>query len=73
MSECAACGGFYNERCQRWPACTPVRPEVVTAPKGALKRKPKCNHPYAKPDGNPDWPGLVCTECGKQVKDKDYG
>ncbi|MBS0343808.1 MAG: hypothetical protein JSS56_25160 [Proteobacteria bacterium] len=25
MSECAVCGGFYNERCVHWPQCTPVR------------------------------------------------
>lgn len=24
MSKCGTCGGFYNEKCPGWPACSPA-------------------------------------------------
>jgi len=39
------------------------------------KRKKKCTHDTAKSDGNSDWPGLICTKCGKQIpedEEKNY-
>ena len=31
--KCAACGGFYNEKCPRWPACQPTAEPDLAADK----------------------------------------